>query len=71
MKNSTLAMILGTVGGIIFLIIPTIDILTHPGKHDGNAIFFGYCAGFFAATIISMIVFAISYFILKQFRKGK
>ena len=71
MKNSSIAMILGIIGGLVFLMIPTIGILMHPGTYSGNAIMIGYVGGFIVAAIICMIVYTISFFILKHFRKGK
>lgn len=71
MKNSSISIILGIIGGLIFLLIPTIDIIMHPSKYSGNAIMFGYIAGFFVAIIIFAIVSGVSFIILNFFRKGK
>lgn len=71
MSNVKISLIIAIIPPVIFLLIPTIDILLNPGKYDGNAIGFGYLAGSVVAVLGFLLLFALSMLALKFLRKNK
>jgi len=71
MSNLKISLIIATLSALVYILIPTFDVLINPGKYDSIATGFGLIAGFFVALFIFVVVLGLSVLVLRIFRKNR